>query len=127
MPSFTRWIMSRLVAEIRRKLTLTERLAADRIDFAFLQRAQQLDLRVERQFADFVEKQRAAIGFLELADPLFVRAGKRTFFVAEQRALDQILRDRTTIDDDERRRLRARSHPAWRARSAPCRRPIRLR
>ena len=56
---------------------LDRTLGADRIDFAFLQRAQQLDLHVEAQFADFVEEQCAAIGFLELAQMLVGRAGKR--------------------------------------------------
>ena len=41
--------------------------AADRLDGAFLQRAQQLYLRRQRQLADLVEKQRAAGGFDELA------------------------------------------------------------
>ena len=44
-----------------------DRLArADRLDFAFLDGAQQLDLRGRRQFADLVEEQRAARGFDEL-------------------------------------------------------------
>ena len=43
-------------------------LAADGIDLAVLQGAQQLHLGVERQFADLVEEQRAAIGFQEFAD-----------------------------------------------------------
>ena len=94
--------MSRLVAEIRRKLTLTGLLGADRIDLAFLQRAQQLHLRVERQFADFVEEQRAAIGFLELADALVDGAGEGALLVAEQDAFDEIFRDGAAVDGDER-------------------------
>ena len=57
---------------------------ADRIDLALLQGAQQLDLRVQRQFADFVEKQRAAIGLGELADMLLGGAGEGALLVAEQ-------------------------------------------
>ena len=66
---------------------LDRALGADRIDFAFLQRAQQLDLHVEAQFADFVEEQRAAIGFLEFAQMLVGGAGEGAFLVAEQDAI----------------------------------------
>ena len=45
-------------------------LAADALDLAFLDRAQQLGLQVEPEVADLVEEQRAAVGELELADPL---------------------------------------------------------
>ena len=119
--------MSRLVAEIRRKSTLTGFLEPTGIDLAFLQRAQQLDLRVERQLADLVEEQRAAVGFLELADALVDGAGERALLVAEQDALDQVLGDGAAVDGDERLGLRARSRPGWRGRSAPCRRRSRLR
>ena len=37
-------------------------LLADGADALFLQHAQQLDLHVQRQVGDFVEKQRAAVG-----------------------------------------------------------------
>ena len=76
-------------------------LAADRIDLAVLQGAQQLHLGVERQLADLVEEQRAAIGFEEFADALLDGAGEGAFLVAEQDALDQILRDGAAIDGDE--------------------------
>jgi hypothetical protein len=94
--------MSRLVAEIRRKFTFTGFLGADRIDLAFLQGAQQFDLDVERQFADFVEEQRAAVGLLELADALVGRAGERAFLVTEQDALDEVFGDRAAVDGHER-------------------------
>ena len=41
--------------------------AADALELALLQHAQQLDLHVERQVADLVEEQRAAVGQLEAA------------------------------------------------------------
>ena len=66
------------------EVDLHRALGADRIDLAFLQRAQQLDLRFERQLADLVEEQRAAVGFLELADALVGGAGERALLVAEQ-------------------------------------------
>ena len=77
-------------------------LGADGIDFAFLQRAQQLDLHVEAQFADFVEEQRAAVGFLEFAQMLVAGAGERALLVAEQDGFDQVLRNGAAIDGDER-------------------------
>ena len=84
------------------EVDLDRLLGADRIDLAFLQRAQQLHLRVERQLADLVEEQRAAVGFLELADALVDGAGERALLVAEQDALDEVLGDGAAVDGDER-------------------------
>ena len=51
---------------------------ADRLEFLVLQHAQQLALQRQRHVADLVEKQRAAIGQLELADaPLAIGARVR--------------------------------------------------
>ena len=80
------------------------RAGADRIDLAVLHRAQQLDLHVERQFADFVEEQRAAMRLDELAGVLFGGAGEGALLVAEQDALDEVVRDGAAIDGDERLR-----------------------
>ena len=84
------------------EVDLDRLLRTDRIDLAFLQRAQQLDLRFERQFADFVEEQRAAVGFLEFADASVDGARERALLVAEQDAFDQVFRDRAAVDGDER-------------------------
>ena len=73
--------------------TLTGLRAADRLDLALLHGAQQLDLDVERQFADLVEEQRAAIGLDELADMLVGGAGEGALLVAEQDAFDEIVGD----------------------------------
>ena len=108
--------MSRLVAEIRRKSTLHRLLGADRIDLALLQGAQQLDLGFERQLADLVEEQRAAVGFLELADAPVDGAGERALLVAEQDALDQVLGDGAAVDGDERL-ADLRSLSPWMARA----------
>src|SRR6185295_3110930 len=59
-------------------------LGADRVDLAFLQRAQELDLHVEPELADLVEEEGAAVGFLELAEMLVGGAGERALLVAEQ-------------------------------------------
>ena len=57
---------------------------ADRLDLAFLDRAQELDLRGRRKLADLVEEQRAAGGFDELADMAVGGAGEGALLVAEQ-------------------------------------------
>ena len=61
-----------MVAAISRKSVLIGLRAADALDLAFLDRAQQLGLQVEPQVADLVEEQRAAGGQLELAELLLV-------------------------------------------------------
>jgi len=72
--------------------------AAHRIDLAPLQHAQQLDLHVQRQVADFVEKDRAAVGQLEAADPVGHGSGKSPLAVTEQLAFNQILGDGSAVD-----------------------------
>ncbi|MCY1222594.1 hypothetical protein D9M72_346920 [compost metagenome] len=74
---------------------------ADRLDLALLHGTQELHLHFERQVADLVEEQGAAVGIDELAGVFFRRAGKGALFVAEENALDQVMRDRATIDGDE--------------------------
>ena len=76
--------------------------AADAVDLAFLDGAQQLGLQARVHLADFVEQQRAAIGFLELADAPRDGAGERALLVAEQFGFQQVLRNRRAIDADER-------------------------
>src|SRR5437660_6841159 len=80
-------------------------LAADRCEALFIQRAQNFGLRLEAHVAHFVEEQRAAMGFLELALFIPCRSGKRCFDVSEKFALDQILGNRGTIKLDEERIL----------------------
>src|SRR5207237_8813943 len=73
-----------------------------RAEFPSLQNLQQLDLRRRRRLADLVEEQRAAVGELEAALAPIGGAGERAFFVAENFALEQRLRNRRTVDGDER-------------------------
>ena len=75
--------------------------AADPLDHALLKEAQQLDLQRQRDVADLVEEQRAAVGQLDLAVGGLDRAGERALLVAEQLALEQVLGDRRAIDGDE--------------------------
>ncbi len=84
-----------------RTSTFKRLAAADRLDFAFLQGAQQLHLRRQRQFADLVEEQRAAVGLDELAGVLLGGAGEGTLLVAEQDRLDQVLGNGAAIDGDK--------------------------
>jgi hypothetical protein len=60
-----------LVAEIMRTSTFFDDFAPTVSISPFLDGAQQLDLGIERQFADLVEEQRAAIGLEELAPVCF--------------------------------------------------------
>jgi len=77
-------------------------IASERNDFAFLDHAQQARLQHQRHIADFIEKQRAAVGLENLSDPAFLhRARERAARVAEQLALDQALRDGGAIDRHE--------------------------
>ncbi len=67
--------------------------AADAVDLAFLDGAQQLGLQPRIHFADFVQQQRAAIGFLEFADAPGDGAGEGAFLMAEQFGFEQIVRE----------------------------------
>ena len=75
--------------------------AADALDHALLEEAQQLDLERQRDVADLVEEQSAALGQLDLAGVGLDRAGERASLVAEQLGLEQILGDRGAVDGDE--------------------------
>ena len=77
---------------------------ADRPHRALLDRAQQLRLHRQRQVADLVEEQRAAVGGLEEALAVVVRAGERALAVAEELGLEQVLGDRAAVDRHERHR-----------------------
>jgi hypothetical protein len=77
--------------------------AADAIDGAFLQEAQQVGLHVQRQVADLVEEQRAVVRAFDQAAPLPVGTGERALLVTEQLGLDQRGRNRAAIDDHEGR------------------------
>jgi hypothetical protein len=69
----------------------------------FLQQAQHLGLQGQRHVADLVEEKGAAIDLLELADAPAVGAGKGALLVAEQLALQQLLRDGGAVEGQEGR------------------------
>src|SRR5205807_2542720 len=90
-------------------------VAADAVDRAVGEHAQQPRLQLRRHVADLVEKQRAALGLLEAPAPLLLRAGERAALVAEELRLEQVFRARRGVDRDERAR-RARTMPVQGAR-----------
>ena len=57
--------------------------AADALEFPFLQHAQQRDLRVGQEFADFVQEDGAPVRQFEPAQPALHRAGEGAFLMAE--------------------------------------------
>jgi hypothetical protein len=63
---------------------------------AFLNGAEELGLQLERDLADLVEKERAAVGRLEPAYPIPEGAGERALHVAEELALEQVCRSETS-------------------------------
>ena len=86
------------MAEISRKFTSIDVVAAEPLEAALLEHAQQLGLRDERQVADLVEEQRAVVGELEAARLAIVRAGERAFLVAEDLRLEQRVGERRAVD-----------------------------
>lgn len=76
--------------------------AAKTVNRTLLQKPQQARLAFVRQVADLVEQQRAAVRGFDVADLARVRAGKRATLVAEQFRLQQVRRNRTAVDRDER-------------------------
>src|SRR5690606_18483663 len=66
------------------------------------QHAEQLALQVERNLADLVEEDRAAVGELEAADAVTVGAGERALHVPEELALEELVRNRRAVDLDQR-------------------------
>ena len=76
--------------------------AADPHDFPFFQYAQQAGLQLQRHFADFVEKQRAALRRFEQAGVTAAPGtGECAFLVAEQFGLQQRFGHRAAVDGDE--------------------------
>ena len=76
--------------------------AADRNHDSLLNRAQQLGLHHERQLADFIEKQRAAIGTADESERGGNGAGESALHVAEQLRLHQLGRKHGAIDGHKR-------------------------
>ncbi len=109
--------------------------SAHALDLAFLQHAQQLGLHHRRHVADFIQKQRAAMGLFEFADVPRRRAGEGSFLVAEQLGFDQLAAAPRRSSAPRRTARAVGSFREPRARPAPfpcpsrpgCRRAIRRR
>src|SRR5207244_7919542 len=74
---------------------------ADALDLAVLEHAQQLHLYAERQLADLVQEDGAAVRRLEEALAVAVGAGEGAAHVPEELALEQRRRERRAVADDE--------------------------
>ena len=98
-----------------------EAVAAQAAELALLQNAQELDLGVEAEFADFVQEEGAVAGLLEEAFAGAYGAGEGAFLVAEELGFDQSFRDRAAGNGDERDDWRGSRDCEWRGRSVPCR------
>ena len=90
-------------------------LAADAVEVAVGEHAQQPGLQLGRHVADLVEEERAAVGLLEAAAALRGRAGEGAALVAEELGLAQVARDGGGVDGDEGR-VAARAVAVQRAR-----------
>ena len=95
--------------------------AAHALEGPLLEHPQHLALHAERQLADLVEEQRAALGLLEAPRLAAVGAGEGPLLVAEELVLDQRLRDRGAVQGDEGPGLPRRERRGSRGRRAPCR------
>ena len=72
------------------------------LDLGFLQDPQQLGLHGKRQFANFVEEERAAVGEFEAARFVLERAGEGPARMASKPALEQVLGNRAAVHLYER-------------------------
>src|SRR5262249_5112029 len=94
---------------------LARRFAADALEAALLEDAQELDLDGQRHVVDVVQEERAAVRELEAALALPVRVRERALLVAEELRLEQRLGERPARDRDEGG-VRARAGAVDRAR-----------
>jgi hypothetical protein len=73
----------------------------ERFDLVFLDHPQELGLDANGNVADFVQKQAAAVRFIEKARLVAFGARESTFRVPEKLALQKVLRDAWAVDGDE--------------------------
>src|ERR1700682_723647 len=74
---------------------------ADLFDFVFLNQTQQLNLELQRQLSDFIQKYRSAFGCLNLPLLVSCRPGKCALGVTEQFRLQEVLGDGAAVDGDK--------------------------
>ena len=83
-------------------MRLDSGMAAHAVELPVRQHAQQAGLQVKRHIADFVQKERAALGLLKAPTPLRLRTGEGAALMAKQFGLQQVLRDGRRVDGHER-------------------------
>src|SRR5207237_6661576 len=76
--------------------------ATNSLELSLLDRAEQLCLQREVHISDFIEEERAAIGYFELAELASNGTGEASFLMTEELTLEQFVRDRGAVDDLER-------------------------
>src|SRR5882724_12974137 len=76
--------------------------AAQSFKLLLLQNPQQLRLQFERNIADFIQEQRAAIRRFETSDLLRDSSSEGALFMTEELAFEQPQRDRRAVELDER-------------------------
>src|SRR5690606_31341673 len=74
---------------------------AQSLDLALLDDPQKFALQVERQLADFIEKERASVAFFKASDAARGGAGKRAFFMSEELAFQQVPWNGSTVHGEE--------------------------
>jgi len=101
MPAFHRRLQINVGGGDDAHIGLARLFVAEALELALLQHAQQLGLCRQRQFADFVEKQRAALGALETAAARRLRARVGAFFDAEEFGFDEVAGQGSAVHRDE--------------------------
>src|SRR5271156_5872575 len=73
------------------------RWCADLLNLSLLQEAQQLDLRIQWEFPNLIEKEGSTVCGFDLAFPVHHGACKGALHVSEQHSLDKLPRNRSTV------------------------------
>src|SRR5205814_808121 len=75
----------------------TIRRFANPAKLTVLQKSQQFRLRGHRHLTDLIEEKRSAVGGLDQTCAITICSSERTAYVAEQLALNQVLRQRRAV------------------------------
>src|SRR4029077_15789161 len=78
------------------------RLAADAVELALREHAQEPRLQRQRHVADLIEEERAAIRLLEASAPLRIRSREGAALVSEKLGLEKVGRNGGSVEGDER-------------------------
>jgi hypothetical protein len=90
-----------LLAAITRASIFARAVGAHGPHDSVLQHAQQLGLKLQRHLADLIEEDRSAVGRAEKPVARTRRAGKGAALMAEHLGLQQLMRNRRTVDRHE--------------------------